>query len=190
MAYTYQIDKKRNISFQDTSLSGTITTDATAIPVMNVTAGAAAYNDIDCDDNTGFKQCDLIQLNGGGTAGGNMLLFISVIGRINTTVDTTKFCVRQQRPVITAVGPVAVSPYYKVWTRFRPNYVELFNRNTLVKYSWKYGANENTTIKTTAAGVVTSEVDTGIVTATFGFAFHPSLLGTSEVMDFMVLFNQ
>lgn len=190
MAYTYQIDKKRNISFQDTFLSGVITTDATAIPVMNVTASAAQYDNITCDDNTGFKQCDLIQLDGGGTAGANMLLFLTVIGRSDTTADTTKFCIRQQRPVITAVGPVAASPYYKVWTRFRPNYVELLNRSTLVKYSWKYGANENTTIKTTAAGVVTSEVDTGIVTASFGFAFHPALLGTSEIMDFMVLFNR
>lgn len=188
MAYTYKLDKKTNISFGDSYASGIITADATAIPSMNVTASAGGYANITCNDNTGFKQCDLIQLNGGGTAGANMLLFLTVIGRADTTVDTTKFCIRQHRPVITAVGPVAVSPYYKVWTRFRPTYIELFNKTTLIKYSWKYGDNENTKITTTALGAVSSDVDTGIVPGSFGFAFHPTLLAPNESMTFLVLF--
>lgn len=190
MAYEYQINNIATLGHHSTCVEGLIITDATAIPSMTVTPTAGQYNNIVCSDNTGFKQTDLIQIDGGGTAGANMLVLMSVIGRSDTTVDTTKICIKQYRPVITAVGPVAVSPYYKVWTRFRPSKVELFNRTTLIKYEWFQEMYENTAIVTTAAGAVSESVDTGIFTSNIGFAFHPSLLGTSSTMMFKATFSE
>ena len=190
MAYDYQIYNAGTLSYNSRSVEGILTTDAVAHPSMTVTPGAGAYANITCSDNTGFKQTDVIQIDGGGTAGANMMVYLRVIGRSDTTVDTTKICIRQYRPVITAVGPVTVSPYYKVWTRFRPAKVELFNRTTLIKYEWYSGMNENTVIITDAAGAVSETVDTGIVTAGIGFAFHPSLLGTNSTMMFKAIFSE
>lgn len=190
MAYDYQIYNAGTLSYNSRSVEGILTTDAVAHPSMTVTPGAGAYANITCSNNTGFQQADVIQINGGGTAGANMMVYLTVIGRADTTVDTAKICIRQYRPVITAVGPVTVSPYYKVWTRFRPAKVELFNRTTLIKYEWYYGMNENTVIITDAAGAVSETVDTGIVTSCIGFAFHPSLLGTSSTMMFKAIFSE
>lgn len=190
MAYDYQIYNAGTLSYNSRSVEGILTTDAVAHPSMTVTPGAGAYANITCSNNTGFQQADVIQINGGGTAGANMMVYLRVIGRSDTTVDTTKICIRQYRPVITAVGPVTVSPYYKVWTRFRPAKVELFNRTTLIKYEWYYGMNENTVIITDATGAVSETVDTGIVTSCIGFAFHPSLLGTSSTMMFKAIFSE
>lgn len=185
MAYTYSIQNMGEIKIRTEYVTGLIVADATTIPTMDVTVTAGQYNNIVVSDNTPFLQNDVIQIDGAGTAGANLMTMITVIGQSDTTVNTARICVRQYRPAITAVGPVAVEPYYKVWTRFRPDRISLLNLTTLDRYEWFREMEENTAIKTTGStGVVTSLVDSGIFPTMMGFTFHPSLLSESESMVF------
>lgn len=189
MGYSYKVPGAGDFPHGMTEVNGIITTDATAQPTMTVTAAAGAYNNLTCNSNVGFRQNDVIQINGADTAGGNLATIMSQIGQQNTTADPTRFCIRQQRPVVTAVADVPTSPYYKVWTRFRPDYVRLLNLATQEQWEWWREMAENTAIKTTAAGVRTIAADTGIWPMMFGFHFHPSFLGISQSAVFDVRFS-
>lgn len=188
MGYAVNIQNAGNFRPRISGLVGSLSTDATAMPTMQVTAGAGGYSDLTCDSNALFRQNDLIQVPGAGAAGANLLAFIRVLGRADTTADATKFGIRQQRPIITAVAAAPVSPYYRVWTRYRPDYVKLTHLGTGDTYEWYREMDENTAIKTAANGAKTIMSDSGIVTSAFGFHFHPSLLGVSSQMVFEVRF--
>lgn len=188
MAYTYKVLDQNDYSFISPMMSGIITTDASTLATMTISPTANQFNNIVVSDNTNFVQNDLIQVNGAGTSGTNMVSIITVIGNSSTATSSTLVCVRQYRPFLTAVTTVSTTAYYKVWTRFEPQRITLLNLVTLVKYEWFREMNENTCYVTTSGGTLSLSSDTGIFPGAFGFAFHPSLLGVSSTMSFKVDF--
>jgi hypothetical protein len=171
------------------SLTGTITTDAAAQPSTTMTATAGQFNNITVGNNAVFNHNDVVLVPGGGTAAADMAVSLSVFGPSNGTASTTAVCVRQYRPVISAVAGVTITAYYKVWTRFRPRKIRLFNRNTLYTYLWQQEMAEDTAYQITNAGAQTLLTTGGIWPMMEGFVFAPALLGINSVMDFEAAFS-
>ena len=188
MGYSVIVSGDTSFPLDMKTCVGHIISDASELGTVSVTATAGAYNNLTVDSNAALRQNDIIQIPGAGTAGGNLAVIVSQIGNFSSQVDLTKICIRQQRPIITAVTNAVCSPYYKVFTRFRPESIVLTNLNTLDRYEWRREMLENQCIKTTANGVRTLS-DSGIFPVAFGFFFHPSMLAPSQSMAFECTFR-
>lgn len=189
MGYKYRSTNGGQIGIHSSGISGVIETDSTAKVISTLTAAAAAYENLTVNDWGDIRQNDVIQVNGSGTAGANRAYIVAGLGqRSNNAATRTLIWIRQQRPIITAVNAVNVSPYFMVRTRFRPDKVVLTNLNTGDRYMWIRDMDENTAIKTAANGTVTMMADSGIWPMANGFAFHPSLLDVSQKMAYEVSF--
>lgn len=189
MGYKYRSTNAGQTGILASSITGLIETDATAKVVSTVTAAAGQYDDVTVNDWGDIQQNDIIQINGAGTAGANRAFIVAGLGkRSNNAATRTLIWLRQQRPIITAVSGVSVSPYFMVRTRFRPDKVVLTNLNTGDRYEWLREMDENTARKVAANGTVTMMADSGIWPMANGFAFHPSLLDVSQKMAYEVSF--
>ncbi|KAF1041314.1 MAG: hypothetical protein GAK35_03404 [Herbaspirillum frisingense] len=189
MGYKYKATNAGQLSIHAVSINGIIETDSTAKVLSNVTAAAAQYDDLTVSDWGDIQQNDIIQVNGAGNAGANKAFIVGGLGkRSNAAATRTLIWLRQQRPILTAVSAVPVSPYFMVRTRFRPDKVVLTNLNTGDRHEWLREMDENTARKIAANGVVTMLADSGIFPLANGFAFHPSLLDVSQKMAYEVAF--
>lgn len=189
MGYKYRSTNGGQIGIMTSMLTGIIETDAVAKVISNVTAAAGQFDDVTVSDWGDIVQNDVIQINGGGPGGSNRACIVGGLGqRSNFAATRTLIWLRQQRPVVTAVAAVPVSPYFLIRTRFRPDKVVLTNLTTGDRYEWLREMNENTARKFAANGSVTMLNDSGIFPMAFGFAFHPSLLDVSQKMAYEVNF--
>jgi hypothetical protein len=189
MGYKYRSTNGGQLGILASRINGLIETDATAKVISTLTATAAQYDNITVNDWGDIRQNDVIQVNGSGTAGANRAYIVAGLGqRSNNAATRTMIWIRQQRPIITAVTAVNVSPYFMIRTRFRPDKVVLTNLNTGDRYEWIREMDENTAIKIAANGTVAMLADSGIWPMANGFAFHPSLLDVSQKMAYEVSF--
>ena len=160
-----------------------------AQPILQVTAAAGSFNNVVVNSNAGVTQNDIIEIPGAGTAGAPLATIVTIIGRSDATVDSTRICIRQQRPIITSVTAALSPVYHRVWTRKRPRGIKLVNLTTLSVYEWFDGMDENTALSTSATGARALLRSGGIWPSMWCFDFHPNLLGVNQKMSYEVAFS-
>jgi hypothetical protein len=189
MAYTTSRQGTQFLTLMAPTLSGDVISDATAQQSFIFSASAGAYRNIASDNNTGFNAGDIGQAIGSGVGGLNEWYTLDYIGVYIGAVDSTKFSIRQPKPIATSVTSTTMTRYIRVLTRFAPTYIKLLNVATLDTYEWYRGMDQNTAIKTAASGAKTKLIDSAIVFTPVGFWFHPSLIGLSNTVKWNVNFD-